>query len=88
MCEVSTVGKTALWILCLQMCVLAIAYNSIGSVECVPISKVFGLFTTIQVLNCTFYFVFYLALEKFASLLKAVDEEAVGSLKEELLVAA
>jgi len=54
----------------------------------VPTSTVFGLFTAIEVFNSTFYLVFYLALEKIASLSEASDEAAVGSLKEALLVAA
>jgi hypothetical protein len=88
MCEVSTVGRAILWIVCLQVCVLAFAYKSIQSVEYVPTSTVFGLFTAIEVFNSTFYLVFYLALEKIASLSEASDEAAVGSLKEALLVAA
>ena len=88
MCKVSSVGRAALWIVFLQMCALAIAYKSIGSVEYVPSSTVFSLFTAIEVFNSTFYFIVYLALEKIASSLKPDEEAAVGSLKEALLVPA
>ena len=57
-------------------------------VECVSFYSVFSLFAFLQVMNSTFYFFCYLAVDKMGFTLGPDEEAGTGSLKEALLVAA
>lgn len=82
------VGRVGAWITFLQDCALVVAYRLLEPVECVSFYSVFSLFAFLQVMNSTFYFFCYLAVDKMGFTLGPDEEAGTGSLKEALLVAA
>ena len=80
------VGRAGAWISFLQVCALVVAYKSMEPAECVSFYSVFSLFAFLQVMNSTFYFICYLAVDKMGFTLGPDEEAGTGSLKEALLV--
>ena len=82
------VGRVGVWISMLQVCALVVTYGLMEHAECVPFYSVFSFFAFLQVLNSTFYFFCFLAVDKMGFTLKPDEEAEMGSLNEALLVAA